>query len=117
MELEVAVRKLAKSNKYQTLYTLFKENGMQFFKNTTEYTSYQILFLNYLGMYDRLFTEVAINDIDERVIEDDILADAFLYYRRKHKETLEDIERPKDNKKTEAKENQSFSWLMKQNKQ
>ena len=50
-EFEHALRNIAKSNKYQTLYSHAREGGFQFFANHSDYTGMQILFLDLLNFY------------------------------------------------------------------
>lgn len=112
MEPEAIIRKLAKTNKYQSLFALTKEAGFPLFENKTNYTSIQILFLNFLAFYYNLYTEVALNDISEIVFTDDIYEDAYMYYKRKEKVKDFTAETPKDKKD----KNNGFAWVFKKTK-
>lgn len=79
------VRVMAKSNKYQTLYHNSKEGVTHLFLNYCEYTQYQIIFLQYLSFYSSLNTDVYMDEVDEIVLEDDIYADAYQYYKNEAK--------------------------------
>lgn len=85
MDIEQNIRKLARSTFYQNIYKSAKEIGsMQIFENTTNFSGIQSLFLFWLGVYEVLYSELAQKEwkyLDEKVIEDDIRCDAFLYWR------------------------------------
>lgn len=81
------IRQLARSNYWQTLYSSSKENnGVHLFANTENLSGLQVQFLNWLRIYDMLYTELAHledNKLTENVIKEDLRCDAYLYYRRK----------------------------------
>ena len=77
------IRKLARSNYYQTIYTQEKNLGLKLFKNERDLTMLQINFLNYLGFYSNLYLDAAVGEIDAKIIEDDIYSDAYMYYKHK----------------------------------
>lgn len=101
MRITGLIRKLAKSNYYQSLFSYSKENGVKLFKNDMELTEIQIMFLRYLSFYSSIFMDLALGDIDNRVLENDIYEDAYVMYRNKNmtnKEKKEDsTEKPKGN--------------------
>lgn len=110
MNVEEIIRKLAKSNRYQTLFVLTKESGLPIFENIINHTEYQILFLNYLNFYYSLYTEVAMNDIPMYIFKDEIYEDAYMFYKRKEK--VKDMsgtipQRP------DTIDDKDFSWVMK----
>jgi len=78
-------RQLAKSNKYQNLYSQYKECGVRIFKNDCEHTDYQIFFMNYLRFYANLNMDVHMGDVDKIVLENDIYEDSYSYYKSKSK--------------------------------
>ncbi len=83
------IRKLANSNYWQTIYARSKEIGsLQLFKNKLDLSKFQIIFLQWLQVYNILYDELAngADFLNEEVIKDDIRTDAFLYYRKKRKE-------------------------------
>ena len=90
------LKKLAKSVKYQVLYARSKEiSGINLFYNNVDFTTVQILFLQWLEIYHSLYVDIAMNKayINEDVIKDELRVEAYLYYRN----TLKEEE--KDNKK------------------
>lgn len=88
-----ALRNIAKSEDYQVLYSRCKELGfLRLFKNDSDYTRIQILFLYWLEVYSSLYSDLIMEkaNIDEEVINDEIRAEAYLLWRRRKKE--EEIE-------------------------
>lgn len=115
MTPETIVRQIAKSNTWQTIYSLTKEAGFPLFENTTGYTKYQILFLNFLAFYYNLYTEVALNDIPLYIFKDEIYEDAYMYYKRKEKVKDLSTTAKQDNKK-ESEKDPDFSWVFRKPK-
>lgn len=85
MDFEKNIRELAKSNKYQTIYSNAREAGMNIFENKTRYTDAQITFLNYLSYYYGIYTDIAMDYVDEIILDDFIYEDSYMYYKRKSK--------------------------------
>lgn len=85
MDVSKIIRKLAKSNKYQTLFSIAKEGTISIFRNTSDYTDNQITFLNFLNFYHNLYTDIALDYVDEIVLENDIYEDAYSYYKMKNR--------------------------------
>ncbi len=79
------IRKLAKCNKYQTLYNQHKESGVSLFVNKNDYTDFQIAFLQYLQFYSNLHMDIYMDEVGEIVLEDEVYEDAYSYYNRKTK--------------------------------
>jgi len=80
------IRLLAKSNKWQTLYYHSKENcGVYLFDNQTNLSELQIAFLQWLEVYRTLYQDLAMGEfgIDEDIINDEIMADAYLIYKQR----------------------------------
>jgi ABC-type microcin C transport system permease subunit YejE len=77
------LRKLAKTDYYQALYSSAKELGLQIFENNTDLTKIQLWFLSYMGMYSSINMDIAIGEISERVLENEIYEDAYLIYKKK----------------------------------
>lgn len=85
---ENPVRKLAKSNRWQSLYARAKElSSIRLFDNETNLSYIQLVFLNWLETYNSLFMDLAIDKkgITEDVIKDEIRTDAYLLWRSKNK--------------------------------
>jgi len=78
-----AMRKLAKTNKYQTLYNQYKETGVRIFQNECNLTDYQIAFIQYLAFYNNLHTDIYMNEVSDIVLEDELYEDAYMYYKQK----------------------------------
>lgn len=107
-DTEKILRTLAKSNKYQTLFAFSKEATFYLFNNITDYTNLQIYFLNLLGSYYNIYVDIALHDVDEIVLTDDIYEDAYLYYKQKEKN--KEFNKIKDNTPTTK---QGFTWVFK----
>ena len=84
-------RKLAKSNYYQTLYFHSKELGLKIFKNNSDFTRLQIYFLNQLNKYDNLITEIRLKEVSDKILDNPIYEEAYLYYKQ-HKEEKKEKE-------------------------
>ena len=83
MNLKI-IRKLAKSNKYQLIYSRVKELSMlKLFNNCIDLTRVQIFFLYWLEVYSSLYSDIARKEelIDDEVISDDIRTDAYLVWK------------------------------------
>lgn len=77
------VRSLAKTSYWQTLYSCAKELKFRLFLNDIDFSELQLLFLNYLGFYGALNMDIAIGDVPEIVLKDEIYEDAYMYYKNK----------------------------------
>ena len=87
------LRKLAKSPKWQTIYSRSKEvNGTKLFNNETDFTPFQVMFLQWLEIYHSLESDLMMKEknISKEVIDDEIRTDAYLYCR-----SLKDINEEK----------------------
>ena len=99
-----ALRQLAKSNRWQIVYSRSKElSGIKLFSNEVELTPLQLAFLQWLEIYHSLEVDLATKEkgISRDVIEDDYRVDAYLYCREhkdknkgKSKEPKEGYEAP-----------------------
>jgi len=95
--------KLAKSNKYQNLFTVSKElSGIKLFHNSTELSNIQDIFLNYLYIFDSINRDIIVDKISEHVLDDDtnIYWESYLYWKKKNR-----------NKEPEQKDNNRVSEL------
>ena len=77
------LRKLAKSDYYQSLYSSAKELGFQIFDNNTDLTKIQLWFLSFMGMYNSINLDIAMGEVSERVLENETYEDAYLVYKKK----------------------------------
>jgi hypothetical protein len=95
-----ALRKLARSLYWQTIYSRSKEHAtIGIFQNTIDFTPLQINFLQWLEVYHSLEIDLSMKKeyLTREVIEDDILCDAYLHWRSltagKSGKELEDIKK------------------------
>jgi hypothetical protein len=90
MNIDKQIRKLARSVYWQNIYKSAKEIGsIQLFENQTNFSGLQSLFLFWLSIYDSLYHDLAQKEwkyLDEKVIDNDIRCDAFLYFRSQMRE-------------------------------
>ena len=84
-DIDKYVRRLAKGNRYQSLFSLSKEMKTKLLDNDTDYTSIQLLFISYIAMYNNLYSDIALSEVNEIVLENDIYVDAYNYYKSKNK--------------------------------
>jgi len=105
------IRKLTKSIKFQNLYQATKEiNGILLFKNSTDLTLLQEVFLSYLYFYNSLNAEIEINKINKKIFDNFIYEDAYMLWRREigydkeSKDKKRDIHIAFHNKKMKFKE-------------
>ena len=91
------LRQVARSTKYQFLYSRAKElNNINIFVNNFEYTDIQIRFLQWVAIYDSLYQDLSRkeNYINEEIINDDIRTDAYLVYRNTKDKSSDKKEEP-----------------------
>lgn len=114
--IEKTIRKLAKSNKFQTIYMMAKEGSVPLFCNIGNYTNLQILLLNYLSFYNNIYTDVAMDYVIEEVLDNEIYEDAYMYYRNKSRTSdfVKNVSKAEEKRKEDkGNELNSFSWVMK----
>lgn len=109
------LRKLAKSSKYQLLYTQAKETHIKVFENDTNLTDVQLRFISFLMFYSSLFSDYSMGEVDYIVFDNIIYEDAYNYYRikcrdKKMKSTNNTVEKPTLDKATTVNE---FQWVFK----
>lgn len=110
------LRKLAKNNYYQSLYSCSKEmGGIQIFANTYDFTMVQLNFLSYIAMYHSISMDVAMGDVDEKVLENDIYEDSYMHYKREHdvKEMKKKIKASPAKQENENVTQSSHQWVLK----
>jgi len=86
MNIESALRTLAKSNYYQSLYNAAEKIGLQLFENDKNFSGLQVRFLYWLSVYNKLYEELAIHEdalLTEKVIDSEYRTDCYLTYRNK----------------------------------
>lgn len=100
------LRKLAKSEYYSTLFSLSKErDSYRIFKNEYDFTSLQILFLKYLSFYSSIYTDIALKEVPEIILKDELYEDAYVMYKNKKDKKIT------SNKKEET--TPTTKWLFK----
>ena len=84
--LELYLRKLAKNNYWQTIYSHVKESGsFKLFNNDHDLSSIQLDFLAYLSFYSSLYFDIAMGDVGEIVLDNEIYEDSYNYYKIKNR--------------------------------
>ncbi len=89
-----SLRGVAKSQKYQMLYARAKEmTNIKIFQNVEDFSAVQLEFLYWLEIYSQLYQDLAMkeNYITQKVIDDDIEIDAYLYWKSQKKEKKEGV--------------------------
>ena len=82
--LENKIRKLAKDYKHLNLFTTAKDIGsIKLFRNSTDLSRLQQIYLSYLYFYESLMTDIGLKKIDEIVLTDSIYEDAYSFWKRK----------------------------------
>lgn len=103
------IRDLARSHKWQTLYSRAKDLGLKLFSNKEDLTRLQIIFLDYLELYSSLYQDVAMEEegISMEKIKDDIMVDAYLVFKKRQRS-----KKKSKNKKERKKNNTSVPNLV-----
>jgi len=87
MQLEEMIRVLARSSYWQNLYLASKDtDGIHLFTNVNRFSGMQNLFLYWLRVYSMLYDDLSTKEtpfITQKVIDDNIRCDAYLYYRKR----------------------------------
>jgi len=102
MNTERIIRKLARSDYYQFLYSKAKDlHNLKIINNIKDLTGIQIMLLRWLEAYNIMSQDILLNEkyINEEVIEDDIRSEAYLVYRHwKNQEEHKKLDNKDDNK-------------------
>ena len=77
------LRELANTSYYQTL---FIREDLQVFKNNTDLSDIQVMFLSLLGFYHTLNMDCFSGEVDDTVYKDFIYEDSYMYWKT-HKDT------------------------------
>lgn len=77
-EAYVILRKFANTSYYQTL---FIREDLRVFKNDTDLSDIQVIFLSLLGFYHTLNLDCISGEVDDIVYEDIVYEDAYMYWR------------------------------------
>jgi len=106
-EIVKILRILAKSNYYQLIYSQEKNIGLRLFQNDTDLTKIQSEFLRQLQFYSVLYLDYALGEINEKVFENDVYEDAYMYYKRKKSKEEDE----KEDIKEKNKKSKKVSWV------
>ncbi len=111
-EIVPNLRKLAKKSYYQTLFSACKElHGIRLFKNEFDLTYYQIIFIRFLNFYQSINLDIALHEVEEEVLDNEIFEDSYMFYKQNKKEDgNKNI--PKNMKKNEVPVG-GFNWVFK----
>lgn len=111
-------RQLAKTVKYQNLYSYAKELDIKIFENNRDFSPLQTYFLGCLNMYNNLHTDIYLGDIDEKVLEKELYEDAYLLYRKKvrNKEESLDNKYTNNHNQNKIRETKNIQWIFKKPK-
>ena len=101
------LRKLAKSSKYQILYSNADKFNINLFNNNSNYSAVQIIFLNYLQFYKSLYEDVAMQDVNKKVLKSFIREDAYMYY--KDNKEIEEQRKQRNTSISDSKSEKSFT--------
>jgi hypothetical protein len=113
------VRELAKGDDYQNIYILSKDMGsIKIFENCRDFTYIQNVFLRYLNFYYNLYSDIAMGEVGEIVLENNLYSDAYVMWKAvKDKEKYKDLmkDKPKGNSKEilEEKSLHTSTWIFK----
>jgi len=97
------LRKLAKTNKWQTLYAQSKEGCVNLFINIAAYTDLQVAFLQYCSFYNSLHTDIYMDEVSDIVLENEIYEDAYQTYKNKVKKNKHKMTTPQEQDRRKAK--------------
>jgi len=93
MDIINLTRKLAKQNKYQSIFTISKEfKYIRIFKNTRELSKLQEIFLNYLYVYDNLNQDLMMKKVSKHIFDYEIYEDSYLMWKREKSNKPDDRE-------------------------
>lgn len=93
------IRGLAKSTKWQVLYARAKElNNIKLFNNEADFSKIQLIFLQWLAIYNSLHNDLASGAeyLDEGILNNEILTDAYLYFRKHKNDKKEESKKKKE---------------------
>jgi hypothetical protein len=90
MDIQKSLIKLAKSVRYQNLFSMTKEmNGIKLFQNDIDFSRLQEHFLCYLFTFDGLHRDIVIEKISKKVLEDEIFWESYLLWKKQSDKKVE----------------------------
>jgi hypothetical protein len=100
MNTYLALKKLAKTNKAQNIFIASKElSGLRIFRNMTDLSNIQEFYLTWLYTYDMINRDILSDKISEKVLKDDIYEEAYLLWKKEHKDKKDGKNIEKNQKK------------------
>lgn len=110
-EILSKIRKTSKTTYYQTIYGLDNKHlNIKIFNNDMNLTLFQINFLNCLAMYSAIYMDIYMHEVSDKVLDNEIYEDAYLYYKSKRKKDEKKIPQQKEAPKITS------QWVFKQPK-
>lgn len=77
------LRKLAKSNRAQNLFSISKEmSSIHLFRNACDFSRIQEEYLLYLYMYEMLARDIIIEKISKHIYDKELYEDSYLLWKR-----------------------------------
>jgi len=87
MDIEKQVRKLAKSIKSMNFFSASKElQGIHIFKNSSDFSKIQMLYLSYLYFYYNINMDIALDKVSNKVLDNEIYEDSYSIWKQNTKE-------------------------------
>jgi hypothetical protein len=106
------IRKLANSDYYQTLFAYLKDGmPVKIFHNDMDFTDLQIVFLKYLNFYSAINMDIALGEVSDKVLEEEIYCDAYMMF--KNKNDIKKLDETKNNNQKETVSQPTTRWLFK----
>jgi len=115
------IRRLARSDYYQSIYNTAEKVNLKLFHNDVDLTSIQIRLLQYLNFYSGLYMDIYLGEVNEKVTENEVFEDSYSVYKRKRKKVEKDkLSKEKKQLREPAKvpqneKRKSFNWVFKRN--
>lgn len=104
------LRRLASTNYFQNLYSLGKDMpSLKLFENERDFTDIQMSFLRFLNFYSSILLDIALGDVDEIVLDNDIYSDSYMLYKSKKDRNIS----PKTNIKNDREIIGGSKWIFK----
>ena len=107
------IRELSNSDYYQTLFAYLKDGmPVKIFNNDIDFTNLQIMFLKYLNFYSAINMDIALGEVSDKVLEDEIFSDAYMMYKNKtDRKKLDETKNSNINRESESQP--TTRWLFK----
>jgi hypothetical protein len=83
--IKTNIRILANSEYYQTLFSYLRDGiPLKLFNNDFEFTDIQLMFLKYLSFYSTINVDVALGEVSDKILIDEIYCDSYMMYKNKN---------------------------------